>query len=80
MTSEIREAEKPLSLWGFVAAKVFLGLSEYDVFAQTWAVLSETQLVGGVLRVLSGVINALTGFFAHEPDDFALVALFGHKV
>lgn len=64
----------------FVAAKVFLGLDEQHVFAQLRRILPQRKLLGGIHRVFTGVINALTGLFTDEPDQFALLILFCHNL
>lgn len=67
-----------LAWFDFVAAKVFLGFGEDDVLAQFLTVFLERQLLRGILSVFAGVVNALTGLFAHESDKFALFILFRH--
>lgn len=42
----------------FVAAEVFLGLGEYNVFAQNGVVFAESEFVGGIHGVFAGVILA----------------------
>lgn len=69
-----------LALWSFVAAQVLLGLSEDHVFAELLAVLAQAELLRGVLKILGGVVNALTRFFAYQTDNLALFAFFSHKL
>jgi len=58
-----------LLLWlYFVAAKIFLGLDEYDMLAQLGAVLAECKLFRGVHGVLGSIIDTLTRLLAHEAD------------
>ena len=50
----------------FVAAEVFLGFGENNVFAQDWVVLPESQFIRGIHGIFLGVILANTGLFGDE--------------
>ena len=52
----------------FVAAEVFLGLGEDDMFPENWVVLPEGELIGGIHSVLLCVVLTNTGLFGDEAD------------
>ncbi len=56
----------------FVAAEVFLGLSENNMLSQDWVIFAEAQLVWSIHRVFLGVILTNARFLRNQTDEFAL--------
>lgn len=69
-----------LTLWGFVAAEIFLGFSENYVLSELGAVLAKAELVRGVHGIFGCVIDTLARLFTDETNYLALVAFFCHRV
>lgn len=63
-------------LFDFVAAEVFLGFGEDNVFAKNRIVFPEAELVWGVHRIFLGVILTNPGFLRNQTDELALSIIF----
>lgn len=63
-----------------VAAKVFLGFAVPCVHAGDRVVFADADFLGRVLRILGGVVGAVTGKLAHEANQLALRIFLSHML